>query len=93
MIASFLPVDLDWFPSEFVPESLKNRRHGKQIFYIYKYLMNFFSKTPRAVFKNTAGTLNQQPKTRYAKKNPITILQLKCKDRRSQLYLQFLGYL
>ena len=53
----------------------------------------FFSKTPCGCFlvalwypKTTAKNAG-----RYAKKNPITILQVQFKDRCSQTYFQFFG--
>ena len=55
--------------------------------------MIFFSKTPCGCFLIALW----YPKTtgknagRYAKKNPITILQIQFKDRFSQIYFQFFG--
>ena len=55
--------------------------------------MAFFSKTPCGCFlialwypKTTAKKAG-----RYAKKNPITILQIQFKDRCSQIYFQVFG--
>ena len=55
--------------------------------------MNLFSKTPFGCFliplwypKTTAKNAG-----RYAKKNPITILQIQFKDKCSQVYFQFFG--
>ena len=41
MITLFLPVDEDWFPSEFVPESLKNRLNALIFMSVVSFRLRF----------------------------------------------------